>query len=140
MASAPNNTGRRCAFNKGLIGVLWVWCCAKAAAKTGVSANLNRTYKPTITNKALAKNGIRQPQALNSASLNNSVKAKKLTVASKNPMEGPSCGNMPNQPRLPAGALSVASKAAPPHSPPNPKPCPNLRMQSSTAAQVPNVV
>ena len=41
---------------------------------------------------------------------------------------------MPNQPRLPGGAFSVASSAAPPHSPPSPMPWPKRRMQSRIGA------
>src|SRR5574340_40184 len=38
---------------------------------------------------------------------------------------------MPNQPRLPSGAYSAASNAAPPHSPPRPIPWPKRSRHSS---------
>ena len=41
----------------------------------------------------------------------------------RKPIGGPSCGNIPYQARLPAGAFSTAISAAPPHSPPSPTPC-----------------
>ena len=52
----------------------------------------------------------------------------------KKPIGGPSCGNMPNQARRPCGAFSVASSAAPPHSPPSPTPWPKRSRHRSHGA------
>ena len=63
--------------------------------------------------------------------------SRKAPVEHKNPKGAPSCGNMPYQPCFPGGAFSVASSTAPPHSPPSPKPCPNLQSASKNAAPTP---
>ncbi|MNW57294.1 hypothetical protein D3C74_350870 [compost metagenome] len=47
-------------------------------------------------------------------------------------MGAPSWGNVPQIARLPAGAFSVASRAAPLHSPPSPRPW-QKRMRTSSA-------
>ena len=44
---------------------------------------------------------------------------------------------MPYQARFPLGAFSVESKIAPPHSPPNPNPCPNRNNARSIGAMMP---
>ena len=44
---------------------------------------------------------------------------------------------MPYQARFPLGAFSVESKIAPPHSPPNPNPCPNRNSASKSGAMMP---
>ncbi len=53
------------------------------------------------------------------------------------PSGAPSWGNIPNQACLPGGAFSVASRTAPPHSPPRPTPCPTLHSASRMAAYTP---
>ncbi|MNN29769.1 hypothetical protein D3C81_1433860 [compost metagenome] len=108
-----------------------------ALANTGVSCSLRRTYRPTITSAALSRNGIRQPHERNCSSSSTTARVRNRPLAARKPMDGPSCGNMPNQARLPFGAFSVASNAAPPHSPPNPRPWPKRRTQSRIGAQAP---
>jgi hypothetical protein len=108
-----------------------------AAWKAGVSAIFRRTYKPSATSTALTRNGTRQPQLRNCASLNDKASAKNRPLDARKPIDGPSCGNMPNQPRLPAGAFSVASSAAPPHSPPSPMPWPKRNTHKRIGARLP---
>ncbi len=111
--------------------------CARLRWKAGVSTSCNRTYSPTNTNTALAKNGTRQPQLNNCASVKLLLITRNTPVEHKNPSGAPSCGKLPYQACLPGGAFSVASSTAPPHSPPNPTPCPNLQSARSPAASTP---
>ncbi|MNH24531.1 hypothetical protein D3C79_844700 [compost metagenome] len=106
-------------------------------ANTGVSSSFRRTYRPTMTRAALSRNGMRQPQLRNCSSVSSMARVRNRPLAARKPIEGPNCGNMPNQARLPLGAFSVASSAAPPHSPPKPRPWPKRSTQSRIGAQAP---
>src|SRR5207237_5103337 len=55
------------------------------------------------------------------------------------PIGAPSCGNIPYQARRPGGAFSIASRTAPPHSPPSPRPWPKRQIASSSGAARPIV-
>src|ERR1022692_751568 len=94
-------------------------------------------YTPINTSTALARNGTRQPQLKNWASLRLCVNSTKTTVEHKNPSGAPSCGKQPYQASLPGGAFSVASSTAPPHSPPSPIPWPSRQTASKTPASTP---
>ncbi len=58
---------------------------------------------------------------------------RKIPLAMMNPSGAPTWGNVPYQARLPAGAFSVATSAAPDHSPPRAKPWASRRISSSGA-------
>ena len=103
----------------------------------GVSEMFKRTYKPTNTNKALATKGMRQPHSRKSASGICVVSAKNTLPDKKKPIGPPSCGTLPYKARLFGGAFSVASKIAPPHSPPKPKPWPKRHTASKMGAAMP---
>ena len=66
-----------------------------------------------------------------------SLKTGSVLVEQMKPIGAPSCGNMPNQARLPAGAFSVASSTAPPHSPPTAKPWTKRSTTNRIGAQMP---
>ncbi len=53
------------------------------------------------------------------------------------PSGAPSCGKVPYRARLPLGAFSVATRAAPLHSPPSAKPCASRISTSSAVATQP---
>ena len=80
---------------------------------------------------------MRHPHSKKSASGNCVVKIKNAEPDKKNPIGAPNCGNIPYQARFPFGAFSVDSKIAPPHSPPNPNPCPNRNSASKSGAMMP---
>ena len=90
-----------------------------------------------MTSTALDRNGTRQPQAKNCSSVSQRESSRKIPPEQKKPIGAPSCGNMPYQARLPGGAFSVASRIAPPHSPPSPRPWPNRHSASSSGAATP---
>ena len=98
---------------------------------------VRRTYKPTNTSAALARNGSRHPNAKNCASVSHRESNRNTPPERKNPSGAPNCGNMPYQARFPGGAFSIASSTAPPHSPPSPIPCPNRHSASSSGAATP---
>ncbi|MNT31876.1 hypothetical protein D3C72_1677320 [compost metagenome] len=91
-------------------------------ANTGVSCSDTRTYNPISTSAADRINGTRQPHSINCWSVSNQESSRKVPLAKKKPIGAPSCGKEPYSARFLAGAFSVASKAAPPHSPPRPRP------------------
>ena len=87
---------------------------------------------------------MRQPQSRNACdgmlgSLDGSSAAmiRNRPLARMKPSGAPSCGKVPYQARLPTGAFSVATRAAPLHSPPSAKPWPMRRMTSSSGANQP---
>ena len=97
-----------------------------------------RTTRPTITSRHDSRNGMRQPQAT-IASAGSSVSSSKFTpYAQKNPMGAPRLGKLPNNARLSAGAFSVATSAAPDHSPARPRPWQARQTHSSTTAAGPS--
>ncbi|MNT75526.1 hypothetical protein D3C72_2144290 [compost metagenome] len=94
---------------------------------------------PTAIRMIEATKGMRQPQ-LSSASCDMKCSRIQNTPEERNrPTGAPSCGNMPYQLRLPGGAFSVASRTAPPHSPPRPKPWPKRHSASNSGARTPAV-
>ena len=60
-------------------------------------------------------------------------------LAMMKPIGAPSCGKVPYNARLPSGAFSVATRAAPDHSPPRAKPCAMRRTTSSSGASHPTI-
>src|SRR5260370_7709602 len=101
--------------------------CARLRWKAGVSTSCKRTYSPTSTSTALAKNGTRQPQPNNCASVRLLVINRNTPVEHKNPSGAPSCGKLPYQASFPEGPFSLAPPPTPPHSPPHPPPPPHLQ-------------
>ena len=89
---------------------------------------------------ALSRNGIRHPQLRKAPSRSglelswfmNNVMIRNSPLAMKKPMGAPSCGHIAAQARLPSLAVSVASSAAPDHSPPSPRPW-QKRMSANNA-------
>ncbi len=80
---------------------------------------------------------MRQPQAKNCSSVSRREMSRKMPPEKKKPSGAPSCGNMPYHARLPGGAFSVASRIAPPHSPPRPRPWPKRQSASRIGAAIP---
>ena len=97
----------------------------------------SRTYRPSNTSTALARNGSRHPQFTNCASVSTLLSTRKIPPDRMNPTGAPSCGNIPYNARLAGGAFSTASNTAPPHSPPSPMPCPKRHSASSAGAASP---
>ena len=62
---------------------------------------------------------------------------RNTVLAMMKPIGAPSCGNVPYQARLPFGAFSVATSAAPDHSPPRAKPWNRRSSSSRNAAHQP---
>ena len=97
----------------------------------------------TIT--AENRNGTRHPHSRNACDRwpvpsgcgSSQLIARNTPFAMMKPSGAPTCGNVPYQARLPAGAFSVATSAAPDHSPPSAKPCASRRTSSSSAAHQP---
>jgi hypothetical protein len=88
---------------------------------------------------------MRQPHARNASDFSagfsecgsSQLMARKRKFAMMKPSGAPSCGKVPYQARLPFGAFSVATSAAPDHSPPSAKPCARRRTSRSRAAHQP---
>ena len=93
--------------------------------------------RPTPTRIALARNGTRQPHAMNAASLVIACTSAKTAVESSRPAGTPICGHEPKKPRRPFGACSTDISTAPPHSPPTPMPCAKRRTTSRIGARMP---
>ena len=89
---------------------------------TGVSVMRKRTTSPTTTSNAESRNGMRQPHATIASAGKEESSSRFTPYAQKKPMGAPMLGNAPYRARFPFGAFSVATKAAPDHSPPRPKP------------------
>jgi hypothetical protein len=62
---------------------------------------------------------------------------RNVALVSANAMPWPSCGYIPERPRLPGRAFSTASSAAPPHSPPTAIPCRTRSASRTTGAAAP---
>ena len=92
-------------------------------SNAGDSISFRRMNRPTPTRIALARNGTRQPQARNAASLVIACTSANTPVESSRPAGTPICGHEPKKPRRPLGACSTDISTAPPHSPPTPMPC-----------------
>ena len=67
------------------------------------------------------------------------TRVRKKPLASKNPKGAPNCGHMAAEARLPSSAVSEASKAAPDHSPPKPKPWQKRIRANRAGAMMPAV-
>ena len=84
--------------------------------------SFRRTHKPTTTRAAESRKGTRHPHDMNCCSLSCRLRITNSTFERMKPSGAPSCGKVPYSARLPGGAFSVASSAAPDHSPPRPMP------------------
>ena len=69
------------------------FCCSSVNA--GVSSIFSRIHRPTATSSALAKNGTRQPQLSNAASLSDVDMIQMIEVESARPPAKPICGHEP---------------------------------------------
>ena len=78
---------------------------------------------------------MRQPQARNASGEVQVPRATKSRFAMMKPTGAPSCGKVPQMARLPFGAFSVASSAAPDHSPPRPTPWQKRRRTRNSGAR-----
>ena len=118
---------------------------SSAFTKVSDSTRRSRTQRPMMTMTAENRNGTRHPHARNASERwpapsgcgSSQLIARKTALAMMKPSGAPSCGKVPYQARLPAGAFSVATSAAPDHSPPRAKPCVRRRISSSSAAHQP---
>ncbi|MNY50830.1 hypothetical protein D3C86_1863710 [compost metagenome] len=122
MMKVPSTVTRTCLVSSVPSGIFTCFFAAATLANTGVSCRETRTYRPISTSTAEKMNGIRQPQLMNCSSLSSHDSSRNVPLAKKKPIGAPNCGNEPYSARLRGGAFSVASNAAPPHSPPRPKP------------------
>ena len=80
---------------------------------------------------------MRQPQVRNCSSDMVERTMNSTPVARIMPSGTPICGAEPNRPRLPWGACSTDSSAAPPHSPPADRPCSSRSATSRIGAHTP---
>ena len=120
--------------------------CSEAFEKAVDSTRRRRTQRPTMTMTTENRNGMRQPQSRNACDGIDGSSEGRIAAMTRNrpfammkPMGAPSCGKVPNRARLPSGAFSVATSAAPDHSPPSAKPCAMRRMTSSRGASHPTI-
>ena len=145
MMNVPWMSWRQLVLSTAFNGVFTFSPRATARANTGVSSSLTRTYTPRATITAEARNGMRQPQVRKVPSCCGSVlswpiqmvSSRKKPLAKRNPIGAPSWGHMAARARLPFSAVSVASSAAPLHSPPRPRPWQNRMMASIAGAHRP---
>ena len=107
-----------------------------ASAKTGVSATRARTNRPMASSTMLRRNGIRQPQARNSASPVREADRASTSVESTTPVGAPALVKLVHRPRR-EEACSADISAAPPHSPPTAMPCTTRRSTSRIGAHTP---
>lgn len=113
-----------------------------ARVKVSDSTSRSRTQRPMTTITAENRKGTRHPQLRNASDFSagfvswgsSALIARKTPFAMMNPSGAPSCGNDPYHARFPAGAFSVATSAAPDHSPPSAKPWVRRRIRRSRAA------
>ena len=137
MMNVPCTMGFQNFTTTSFTGALSVCLRCSASRYTWLSCRLSRTYRPTPTISSEAMNGMRQAHSTSASGPNQALTPKKAPLASSSPSGAPSCGKVPNQARLPSGAFSVATRAAPPHSPPRPSPCPIRNTHSRMGAQMP---
>src|SRR3954447_26887313 len=79
-------TSRRgCAVRTASMGIFTRSCRATTFLNMGVSVIVRRTYSPTITRAALARNGIRHPNAKNCPSVRKWDSAMKIPPEKKKP-------------------------------------------------------
>ncbi len=135
--STPATSARVCRRTTVTSGTRTISRRARASWNTGVSVIVSRTYRPTSTSAALARNGSRHPHAKNCASVVQCDSTRNTAPDVNSPTGAPSCGNIPYHARVFAVAFSTASSSAPPHSPPSPIPCPNRQAASITGAATP---
>ena len=107
------------------------------ARKIGDSSTCSRTHSPTMTSTADSRNGIRQPQARNAASLWKTARKASRPLAISWPAGAPACGHEAQKPRLRGLPCSETMSTAPPHSPPRAKPWMQRSTVSSTGASTP---
>jgi len=63
--------------------------------KTGLSATVSRIHRPTRMSAALARKGMRQPQARKDSPLTVRSRMRKEPVPSTRPSGTPTCGQLP---------------------------------------------
>ena len=135
--NVPCKIGLICFTNTTFTGASTFKPLSSTSLKTWLSCKVIRIYKPTPTNTNEATKGIRHAHSTKASAPKVALTAKNEPLANSKPMGAPNCGNVPNHARLPSGAFSVATKAAPPHSPPKPKPCPTRNTHNNKGAQMP---
>ena len=122
MAMVARTSGRQAVRNTRAIGTAATRSSSITFWKAGDSMSFSRTHRPTTTSAAESRNGRRQPQLMNCSSVICTLSSTNSRFERMNPIGAPSCGKVPYRARLPGGAFSVASSAAPDHSPPRPMP------------------
>ena len=137
MMNVPCKIGFMCFAITSFTGAWLVLPLASASRYTWLSCSVIRIHKPTSTSTNEAMNGMRQPHFTSSSWPTDELIRKNTPLAMNRPMGAPNWGKVPNQARLPSGAFSVATNAAPPHSPPKPKPWPKRNRHSSSGARMP---
>ena len=70
------------------------WLCC-SSVNAGVSSIFRRIHRPTATSSPLAKNGTRQPQLSNAASLSDVDMIQMIEVEIARPPAKPICGHEP---------------------------------------------
>src|SRR6478736_5674938 len=139
MMNVPSRVSRQWNFSVVPSGTLVMVPFFSAWVNASDSTSLSRTHRPMITITAENRNGTRQPQDMNASEPwpRTPLMMRKIPLAMMKPSGAPSCGNVPYQARFPAGAFSVATRAAPDHSPPSAKPCASRSTSSMRAAHQP---
>ena len=145
MTKVPTISCRQLLRNTSASGDLTRSPRSTARTNTGVSASRTRTYRPITTITALSRNGIRQPQVRNAPPRsalavlcpNQPMRARNSPLAIRKPIGAPSCGHIAAQALFPGRAVSVASNAAPLHSPPSASPWVKRNTASSAGASRP---
>src|SRR5699024_10903890 len=95
------------------------------------------------TMTAEAKNGMRQPHSMKGPLVSPRLypsaetRIKNRPLARKKPNGAPNCGHMAADARLPSSAVSDASRAAPDHSPPRPRPWQSASVPEALVRELP---
>ena len=132
------STTRRQWWHRSRSGVFVVRFSATAFWNTGVSVMRRRTTRPTTISRQESRKGMRQPQASISSCGSAMPKSRLIPYAQKKPMGAPRLGKLPNSARFSAGAFSVATSAAPDHSPASPRPWQARHTHRSTTERGPS--
>lgn len=133
---APSRTIFQCLPSTSAIGSFTVRFCASTRFMSSDSSSFRRITMPTMTSTAESRNGARQPQRMKSEA-GRALRAKNARVASRLPVGEPCWAKAAYRMPLPLGALSLAIRIAPPHSPPTAMPWTIRSATREIGAQMP---
>ncbi|MNE62198.1 hypothetical protein D3C80_1574670 [compost metagenome] len=138
-APPATSNRRQCPTNTSRTGASTLASFASIDLNTGVSSTPRRSQNPSITNRTLDRNGIRQPHSWNVSGVMTKVIKAMNPAPNRVPQAGPTCVKEAFRPRWRSSPCSMDNSTDPAHSPPIAAPCRKRSRTRRIGLQIPQV-